>query len=280
MKKLIENWHPYFGSYDCLLNSISWWLSVQSIDVRPLVKCNWNLYVSGEHDQFGGSIPDDALCTLLPEVYSVSIQEITNFSEVPYEEVVILPIDAFHLPYLKESFQLHHQLHYVAAYFWTDGTVEIYDPYFLQSYYFREESCKEYWLRFQKPVLRLYSLGTNSAISPSPYLSRQPFERIYQETEVKLIEKIHTVLKEPDPLQISVKFQRYFGCFRSIYIARKKYFETLEHSSFEHISSLWLSVERSYMRLMVYRERGIDSVIDSIQKVIEAERTYLRQIDL
>ncbi|QUL57061.1 hypothetical protein KDC22_11635 [Paenibacillus tritici] len=269
-----------YGPFDCFLNSTVLYLKqILNIDISDLSVYNFNIAYSQKSLTFSGTIPIEKLMEYLVNKLDINVEEIYNFEDVPPNRYFLIALDTFDLPYMKDSYQIRHQIHYVLA-FNMDETITLWDPYYMVQLSLSLENCKNSWLQFHNNIYIFDQPLTKKNPISLPYiLSLQDYESQYNNVYSFIKEQfnIYFDLQSSSEMKKDLE-KKLFGMIRNISISRMTYFTyQTRPDSYEHIINYWRSIEKFFFKIPLL-PNGDTKFFNSVQDVFEMELVHLKTL--
>ncbi|WP_379128449.1 hypothetical protein [Paenibacillus sp. sgz500958] len=272
------NWVVPLGPYDCLLNAITFWLSVHRADPNPLYRYNFSIHYYARFDLFDGTVPVNELFNFIRRAYGVGLNH-CRLDQVVNGRMYLLPVDAYYLSYMKEYYGQGHLLHYVLAEAVTDQSLMMIDPYFKISILADITAVDQAWRTFSEPIMEI---GLPLNLSPDlssvqPYLTEKPYPDILTSTFAQITERIMDfgAYRDTADLVNNPVFKKQFGCIRTIALSRLRHFGTCSLADYVHLSSAWRMAEVSFMKMTISLDRGVVATVNHLKQIADDELAYL-----
>lgn len=271
-----------YGSHNCHINALNLIMKYYKLDSKPFYKYNYNVNIGKNDHHFGGNVSYMIMIDFLRKVYKLQIDEL-NFQQIPLNEMVVLPIDSYDLPYIenRNEIKIGMQIHYVLAVVKPDGKLHIYDPYYKKYHEFEMSLMMNSWNVFSQPIVHISKPNLNSLEllknkNVEPYLLNVNYEEKYENFAIKLKNMLNSLGEEG--AVNSELFKRYFSCFKSILIIRKKHFEVCDNHGniFKEITSGWGNILKEMCKMSLRPEAGMNCLFGTLDQTIELEIDYLK----
>lgn len=284
MTALIENiWKdslaPY-GAYDCVHNATALWLTLQDMPLQPFHQFNWHIYYDRKTDVFGGNLPKRDVLRFLDRVYGIHIEEKTSF-ELPDKKWVLIGLNSYYLPYIKELYNMEEQNHYVLARSSGENIV-IYDHYYKYHGRLSIEECHKYWRKFHTSISVLDVPKSNIPILSKivPPIVKEDMNEVYSRAENEILSQINELEQGQEQLKDNLRMKRYFGCIRSIALNRDKHFEAahIESDYKKRIQYAWNSLLREFFVISSESQKNYCKVKHLLSEVLHIEKEYLAKL--
>lgn len=281
MEKFKEDGETY-GSHNCHVNALDVMMKRYNIDTSLLYRYNFNINMAEDHHHFGGNVPYLDIIDFIEKIYGLEIIKCDMY-DIPTEQLVILPLDSFWLPYIENRSEINigEQLHYVLAEILVDGKVSTYDPYYKMYHQFERDEIVDSWRVFTQPIVYLKNTQNEKIENEKifPYLLNVDYKTKYKNF-IEELKKVFITLEEKG-FDNNELFKRFFSCVKSILIIRKKHFEVSNNSIeiAEKITDSWASLIKEMCRLSVKNDNNLERLYGIISKTMELEIDYLKQME-
>lgn len=274
------------GAYDCLINALLLWMQHNQASTLSLTLFNWDFHTSATKPfLFGGTVSMDAIAPFLLDRQGIHIAELT--SEPPVEELFIMAMDAYDLPYIEAFYGKKRQPHFVVARRSAqDGDYEVFDAFYRIRTMVAAETAEQGMAASGKPGYRLSSLQTARASGlVYPHMLEKDFVSVYNRVQVWLSAQWLTFQSIGGKLKESDAFQKAFSCLRGVTLARERYFEALRAvagsceemaKQGENIVGKWVAVEKNMIRMTFDVVSGYSRLVDSLSRAVEGEIVFLQ----
>lgn len=278
----VFDWRDYkllYGPFDCFLNSTLFYLKqILNIDISDISVYNFNIAYSHKSLTFSGTIPIENLMEYLVEKLDIQVEEIYNFEDIPHNRYFLIGLDTFDLPYIKDSYKIQHQIHYVLAYK-MDESMNLWDPYYMVQTPLSLESCKNSWSQFHNIIYIFDKPSTKKNPMSLPFiLSLQNYESQYVDVYLFIKEQFNIYFNLQSSEMKKDLEKKLFGMVRSISISRMTYFTYKPRfDNHEHIINYWRSIEKSFFKISLL-PNGDTKFFDSVQDVFEMELVHLKTL--
>ncbi|GFN32201.1 hypothetical protein [Paenibacillus xylaniclasticus] len=272
-----DNWTPIYGDFDCEANAVAYWLHENGLSQEAFIQYNWDFYYDEDEELLRGCIQVPQLIEFLRAKYELSVTELT-FDDLPVHELVIIPGNAYWLPYAADYYLTQRLVHYYPACKASDGTIKVWDPIFSNM----GGEVKEYVLRkaFEELDRTALRLQRKQLVVPKeqlvPHILSTDYEASYRRAVEQVLPRVYELLGRQGDLRKDLDYKRYFGNLQSILIGRERYFQTVSSSLADSILNAWRNVVKRCMRLSYLRQEGWEAFVNSITQAIKTEIIFLR----
>lgn len=274
----LMDWVVPLGSYDCLMNAILYWLSVNHADTNPLYRYNFSINYCKRYDLFEGSVPMNELFNFIQSLYGVVLNHV-RLDGLAHRKTYLLPVDAYYLSYMTEYFDKGHMLHYVLAEAVSAHSLMIVDPYFKTKKIVDFTAADKAWRTFSEPIIEL---GLPSNLMPDltcikPYLTTEPYPDILTSTFTQIAERmmVFGAYRDSADLMSNPLFKKQFGCIRTIALSRFKHVGTYRTLDYAHLSSAWRKLEVNFMKMTISLDKGLTATLNNLNQIADDELSYL-----
>lgn len=272
-----------YGSHNCHINALNVVMNYHELDLTPLYKFNFNVNIGENDHHFGGNVPYKNIIEFLKSNYMLHVDEI-DFSDISEHEMVVLPIDSYDLPYIENRNEINvgEQLHYVLAVASTNNTIHIYDPYYKKSHMFDRDVMMNSWEIFKQPIIRIekpeiYDSTIVYDKKITPYIYSTDYTAKYE----FFADRVKNILRflDDENKVTSELFKRYFSCFKSMMIIRKKHFEHcgIINGISKDISNGWGNILKEMCKFSLNPMTDKTRLFDILDQTIGYEIEYLEK---
>lgn len=271
-----NQWDQLYGDFDCEANAVAYWMDVKGISSQAFVGYNWDFYFDGEEVLLRGCIRVPQLIEFLRLTYGLTVTEI-SFDQIPEGELVIIPANAYWLPYSPDHYMTQRLVHYYVAEKWKNGKFQVWDSIFNNMGGLVEEAVlHKAFQDVDRTALFLETDTVRTPLSlPQPFLIGGDYTSSYGYAKELFLQEVYPLLERTGDLMKDLDFKRYFGNIQSILLARELYFQRIRPGKGTAVVNGWRNAIKHYMRLAYFRQKGWDSFKAAVVQAIQEEAGYL-----
>lgn len=269
-----------YGDIDCEANAVAFWLHANQLSPEAFIRYNWDFYYDEEEEMLRGCIHITPLVDFLRTHYKIRVTEL-SFHQLPENEWLIVPGNAYWLSYASDYYMTHRLVHYYPARKEPGGKFRVWDPIFgnmggeveeaVVRRAFEDLDRSALWLRNEHRV--------SSDEDVIPHILMTDYESSYINAINRVLPQIQRLLDRPENLRKDFDFKQNFGHLQSILLGRERYFRSTPSSFSENLTNTWRNVLKQYMRLSYLRHHGWSSFVHSMTQAAAEEIRYLRTFE-
>lgn len=272
-----------YGSHNCHINAFTLLMKYHDLDLKPLYIYNFNVNIGKNDHHFGGNVSYRLMIELIKKVYKIYINELT-FQKIPLNEIVILPIDSYDLPYIenKNEIEIGMQIHYVLAMIKSDGKLHIYDPYYKKYHKCEIMTMTNSWNVFRQPIVQFFRPNVDTKkILEYEYVEPYLLNMDYKEEYIYFSSKLKNMLKpfSEEGFNNNEMYKRFFACFKSMLIIRKKHFSAFNNQCyiFNEIIKGYSNILREMCKISLKPKTELANLFNTLDHTFELEIEYLNK---
>lgn len=273
---LFKNWAAPYGAYDCIFNAAAFWIELNEMKTSQLYQYNWGFFYDPETDIFGANVPKKSLLSFLRDIYVSDLKEI--MFEIPKNEWLLIALNTYELPYIKDLYQRVEQNHYVLAY-WDENSVTICDPYYKHFETISLSRVYRLWSRFRVPIIVLSEPNTSQIINfnnITPYILQTDYRKQYHNTTAQILAQLHKLESGIQDKEFDETIKRYFGCFRSFIQNRYKHFQDDLMNPYKlKIVGGWSAILKNLFLIISGKHMDVQKIDQMLLNTVELEIEYL-----